>query len=93
MAGSGERDSKKRGPRGGIKHQPGRGHDTKSTPQKRKRFRRKAARKRKEKIETARKLWQEYDALSEETKRLLGPKGKPTVPRPSDENKGPSHPA
>jgi hypothetical protein len=34
------------GPRGGRKHQPGRGHDRKSSASKKKRFAEKAARKR-----------------------------------------------
>ena len=77
---------KKRGPRGGIKHRPGRGHDTKSGPRKTERFRRKAARERQENEEIARKTWQEYDALPEPVRNLLGPKGKPIMPRPPDES-------
>ncbi|MCI0464623.1 MAG: hypothetical protein L0Z62_47460 [Gemmataceae bacterium] len=77
---------KKKGPKGGAKHTPGRGHDTKSSPAKKKRFRTKAARKRQEKEEAARKLWQEWDELTEEQRQLLGPKGEPKVPRPKDED-------
>jgi hypothetical protein len=81
-----EKPKKKRGPKGGIKHQPGRGHDSKSIPAKKKRFARKAARKRKEEAKDARKAWAEWDALSEDVKRLLGPAGQPRMPRPSDDD-------
>jgi hypothetical protein len=33
---------KKKGPKGGVKHTPGRSHDTKSHPSKKNRFRKKA---------------------------------------------------
>jgi hypothetical protein len=39
------KEGKKRGPRGGVKHQPGAGHDRKSAPRKKKRFAKKAIRK------------------------------------------------
>jgi hypothetical protein len=77
---------KNKGPKGGVKHTPGRGHDISSGPAKKKRFRRKAQKVRKEKEELARKLWQEWDDMSPELRRLLGPKGEPNVPRPNDEN-------
>jgi hypothetical protein len=77
---------KKKGPKGGVKHTPGRGHDTKSGPVKKKRLRKKAARKRQAKEEAARKLWQAWDKLSEEQRTLLGPKGEPKVPRPKNED-------
>lgn len=35
---SGDKPEKKRGPKGGIKHQPGKGHDRKSAPARKKRF-------------------------------------------------------
>jgi hypothetical protein len=76
---------KKRGPKGGVKHQPGRGHDLKSLPVKKARFKRKAARKRKQQQDEARKAWDEWDRLSEEAKHLLGPDGQPKMPRPKDE--------
>ena len=76
----------KKGPKGGVKHTPGRGHDTSSGPQKKKRFRNKAQQVRKEKEELARKLWQEWDELSPELRRRLGPKGEPKLPRPINEN-------
>ncbi len=77
---------KKRGPKGGVKHTPGRGHDRKSGPPKKKRFRKKAAKMREEKKETARKLWKEWDEMAPELRRLLGPKGEPKLPRPKDES-------
>jgi hypothetical protein len=76
---------RKKGPRGGVKHQPGGGHDTKSEPQRKRRFARKAAKKRKEKEEAARRAWEEWDRLSDEAKKLLGPAGQPKMPRPKDE--------
>ncbi len=77
---------KKRGPKGGVKHTPGRGHDTKSGPSKKKRFGKYAAKRRKEREEEARKQWQEYDRLTAEAKKLLGSKGKPKLPRPKNES-------
>lgn len=77
---------KKRGSKGGIKHTPGRGHQTKSGPAAKKRYRKNAAKKRKEKEEAARKIWQAWDELSEEQRQLLGPKGAPKVPRPQNED-------
>jgi hypothetical protein len=81
-----EPEQKKKGPKGGIKHSPGRGHDTKSGQHKKKRFGRKAARKRHQKNEAARKLWEAWLQLSDEQRRLLGPKGEPKVPRPDYED-------
>ena len=75
---------KKKGPRGGVKHQPGRGHDTKSRPQRKKRFAKRAARKRRVSEEAARKAWEEWDRLPDEVKKILGPKGRPKMPRPKD---------
>ena len=80
-----EESEERRGPKGGKKHQPGRGHDRKSIPAKKKRFVRKAARKRREQEAEARKAWAEWDALSEDAKRLLGPTGMPKAPRSSDD--------
>ncbi len=80
-----EEAEKPRGPEGGIKHQPGRGHDRKSAPAKKKRFARKAARKRAEQETEAREAWAEWDRLPDEVKRLLGPAGQPKMPRPSDD--------
>jgi hypothetical protein len=82
---SGEKPEKKRGPKGGIKHQPGRGHARKSAPAKKKRFARRTAKKRRQEEEEARKAWAEWDALSDDVKRLLGPAGQPKMPRPKDD--------
>jgi hypothetical protein len=76
---------RKRGPKGGVKHTPGRGHDTKSGPIKKKRFRKNTAKRRKELGQEARKQWQQYDQLADDVKKLLGSKGKPRLPRPKDE--------
>jgi hypothetical protein len=72
---------KKRGPKGGIKHQPGKGHDSKSGPIKKKRYIEKAEKKRQRKIEEARKKWAEWDQLNDDQKKLLA-KFKPRMPRP-----------
>jgi hypothetical protein len=77
---------KKKGPKGGAKHTPGRGHDTSSNPSKKKRFRMKAAKRQREKQELARKLWQEWDEMSTDLRKLLGPNGEPKLPRPKNEN-------
>jgi hypothetical protein len=77
---------KKRGPRGGIKHTPGRGHDSKCSGAKKQRYRRKAAQRRKEKEQAAQKLWNEWDEMPPEQRKLLGPKGLPHLPRPKNEN-------
>lgn len=79
-----EGEPKKRGPKGGIKHQPGKGHDRKSTPAKKRRFARKAEAKRRKQDAEARKAWAEWDSLPDDVKRLLGPAGEPKLPRPSD---------
>jgi hypothetical protein len=68
-----------------MKHQPGRGHDRKSSPSKKKRFAKRAAQKRQDLEEEAKRMWAEWDALPDEVKRLLGPACAPRVPRPSGE--------
>jgi hypothetical protein len=77
-----EEQGEKRGPAGGIKHQPGRGHDRKSTRAKKKRFASKAAKKRQEQEEEAKRVWAEWDALPAQAKKLLGPTSEPKMPRP-----------
>jgi hypothetical protein len=72
---------KKRGPRGGIKHTPGRGHDTKSGPLKKDRFRKRAAKKRQAKEEELRRQLVEWDSLPPEVQKLR-PEKKPKLPRP-----------
>ncbi len=74
---------KKRGPKGGIKHTPGRGHMGKSGPAKKRRFERKAARKRREAVVDLARQWAEWDALPAEVQKLLLEK-KPTSPRPTN---------
>jgi hypothetical protein len=81
-----EKQPKKRGPKGGIKHDPGRGHRRKSGRPKKRRFARKAAKKHQTKEEESRKEWAEWDQLRDEVKRLLGPAGQPRTPRPRDEH-------
>lgn len=80
-----EEPKEKRGPKGGVPHQPGRGHDRKSAPEKKKRFARKAAKKRQQLREAAKKAWTEWDRLPDDVKRLLGPAGQPPMPRPDNE--------
>jgi hypothetical protein len=75
-----------RGPRGGRKHQPGRGHDRKSARAKKNRFEAKAAQKRNAQEAEAKKEWKEWDDLPDEVKKLLGPTGEPKVRRPGDES-------
>ncbi len=77
---------KKKGPKGGTKHTPGRAHDTKSSRSKKKRFQKKAARRQKEQEKLACRLWEEWDEMSPELRKLLGPKGEPKLPRPTNEN-------
>jgi hypothetical protein len=76
---------RKRGPKGGVKHKPGRGHDRKSQPPLKKRFQKKAAAKQQQKQDELRKQWEVWDRLPPEVRKLrkdLTPKD----PRPSDAN-------
>lgn len=82
---SDDKPGKKRGPRGSIKHQPGRGHDHKSAPARKKRFARKAERKRLQDEDDARRQWDEWDRLPDDVKKLLGSDGQPKLPRPQDD--------
>lgn len=66
---------KKKGPKGGVKHTPGRGHARKSGPVKKDRFGKKSAKRRKETEEEAQRQWRVYDQLSDTAKKLLGSKG------------------
>jgi hypothetical protein len=75
----------RRGPKGGVKHQPGRGHERKSAATKKERFKRKAKRKREAAKEAARRIWEWWDGLGDEQRKLLV-KLKPKVPRPPDED-------
>jgi hypothetical protein len=76
-----ERPKKKRGPKGGIQHRPGRGHDRKSLPRKKRTFRKKAERKRLALEAEARRQWEKWDALSDDVKRIRCDL-RPTKPRP-----------
>jgi hypothetical protein len=76
---------KKRGPKGGRPHTPGRGHAAKSQPAKKRRIGKRLRKRRKEREELAREQWEAYDRLPDEAKILLGPKGAPKLPRPKDE--------
>ena len=80
-----KKKQKKRGPKGGIKHQPGRGHDRKSKPQKVERFKRAAKRKEQEHLEGLRRAWQTWDGLSDDAKKILFDL-EPSGPRPTDED-------
>jgi hypothetical protein len=73
-------EGKKRGPRSGVKHQPGRGHQRKSKPQKAKRYKRKAAKRRREEEEAARRQWEQ---LTDEQKKFRFDL-EPSMPRPSN---------
>jgi hypothetical protein len=77
---------KPKGPRGGIKHQPGRGHSRKSAPSKKRKFAKKAAAKRTKIEEEVRKQWEEWDKIPEEARKLLGREAMPKFPRPSHDN-------
>lgn len=72
-----------RGPKGGVRHQPGRGHDRKSAPSKRRRFAERQERRRREEEEDLRRRWDQWDSLSDEVERLR-PELEPERPRPSD---------
>lgn len=74
---------KKKGPKGGIKHTPGRDHTRKSGPRKKKRFQRKAAKRRQAKHDDLREQWDEWDSLPPDVQKLL-PEKKPKLPRPND---------
>ncbi|MCI0681395.1 MAG: hypothetical protein L0Y71_04760 [Gemmataceae bacterium] len=74
---------KKRGPKGGIKHQPGRGHDRKSQRGKKERWKRKARQQHQQRMEEARKQWELYDKLTKEQRSLME-LPEPTLPRPDD---------
>jgi hypothetical protein len=78
-----KRPKKKRGPKGGVKHRPGRGHDRKSKPQKVKRLQKKAARRRAREIAEARRQWAVWDSLPAEVRTFRGDLI-PTLPRPDN---------
>ncbi len=79
-----KRGDKKRGPKGGIKHQPGRGHDTKSLSIKKRRYAKRAKREWQQKEEEARRQWAVWDSLNDYVKKIRTDL-EPEMPRPSDE--------
>jgi hypothetical protein len=66
-----------------VRHQPGRGHDRKSATLRKKRFSEKKQREREEHEEELRKMWEQWDKMSDGAKKLR-PELKPTEPRPPD---------
>jgi hypothetical protein len=83
MSGGKGNDPVGRGPKGGRKHTPGRGHDRKSKRQKDKAFRKRAARKREQRRREAEEQWRVWDSLPDDVKPFrheLYPK----YPRPGD---------
>lgn len=80
-----EKAKKKRGPKGGIKHRPGRGHRRKSERHQKNKFAKKAENKRNAKKEELRKKWTEWDSLPPDVQRMR-PELEPDLPRPEDEN-------
>jgi hypothetical protein len=78
-------EEKKRGPKGGIKHKPGRGHDRKSHRRLKKRFEKKAKKRREEAKAENKQAWETWDSLPlyVQDKR---PDLRPKLPRPTNEN-------
>ena len=76
---------KPKGPKGGVKHQPGRGHDRKSEPLRKKLFAEKQRKKRQTGGEDLRKRWEEWDTLIDDAKKLL-PDLQPSEPRPGHDD-------
>jgi hypothetical protein len=66
---------------GKKRHTPGQGHRRKSDPAKNKRWARKKAKQKQQKREAARRIWRQWDRLTDEQEKLLGPKGEPKEPR------------
>ena len=54
-----------RGPKGGKKHTPGRDHDRKTKPRKRKKFAAEAERRREELRQEAKRQWELWDSLND----------------------------
>ena len=71
---------KKCGPKGGVKHQPGRGHQHKSEAARKRRFQQKALKMLQESKEKNKKQWEVWDTLADE-KRILRPDLRPEKPR------------
>jgi hypothetical protein len=80
-------DDVPRGPKGGRKHTPGRGHDRKSRVRKDLKRRRKAERRRAALGTKAREQWMIWDSLTTE-QRKMRPDLRPTLPRPDNGSHG-----
>ncbi len=75
----GKRREKKRGPKGGIKHRPGRGHTRKSEESQKEKIGKRLKKRHKERADEAKARWAEYDKLPPYLQRILG---EPPMPRP-----------
>jgi hypothetical protein len=64
----------KRGPKGGRKHKPGRGHRRKSEKSQKKQIGKRLQKKRRSRKEKERKQKEAWDKLPDDLKKLLGPK-------------------
>ena len=81
--GKGRKKPLERGPKGGKKHTPGRGHARKSEGPKKRLFGRRARQRRERERADAERQWQQWDSLTEEQQKFrqdLFPK----YPRPSN---------
>jgi hypothetical protein len=88
VAGEDPQEPFKRGPKGGKKHTPGRGHDRKSRQRKKKRFAKKAQRNRELARKEAEEAWKLWDSLPDDVKRFRT-ELKPKMPRPTDAPESP----
>jgi hypothetical protein len=79
---------RKRGPKGAIKHTPGRGHAAKSQPAKKRRIGKRLKRRHQEREQQIIEEWERYESYSEELKKLLGPKARPKSRRPKNGDQG-----
>jgi RHS repeat-associated protein len=62
--------AKKRGPSGGVKHTPGRGHTRKSGPRKRKRFQRRQQQQQQQQQQQLQTYQERWDNLSEDARKI-----------------------
>lgn len=74
-----EEATKKRGPKGGIPHTPGREHATKSGPRKKRRISKRLREKHRKRKEEERRRMDAYERLSDEQKKLLTPEDMKTA--------------
>jgi len=68
-----EKEEKKRGPKGGVKHTPGRDHARKSQRHKKRRIGKRLKAKHRKRKEEERKRQEAWDNLPPELKKLLKP--------------------